>query len=98
GVVDCPDEYGHLFAVCDEFRCEVGVDRGHHCLAPNRFAHGHAPGSLSHFCLQRRTEVPPYTSTDSVQLANSSVFVGEEEISPGTFAAQARSRMLRMRS
>jgi len=41
---------------------------------------------LSHFCLQRRTEVPPYTSTDSVQLANSSVFVGEEEISPGTFA------------
>jgi hypothetical protein len=28
GVVDCPDEHGHRFAVCDEVRCEVGVDRG----------------------------------------------------------------------
>jgi hypothetical protein len=26
GVVDCPDEYGPLFAVHDDVRCEVGVD------------------------------------------------------------------------
>jgi hypothetical protein len=30
--------------------------------------------------------VPPCTSSDSVQLENTSLFVGEEEISPGTFA------------
>jgi hypothetical protein len=41
GVVDCPDEYGHLFAVCDELRREVGVDHGITLL------------SLSRSCLQR---------------------------------------------
>jgi hypothetical protein len=30
GVVDCPHEHGHLFAVDDEICCEVGVDHGHH--------------------------------------------------------------------
>jgi len=58
GVVDCPDEYGQLFAVCDEVRCEVGVDGGHHCLTSKQFAHKHAPGSLSDSRRQRRAEEP----------------------------------------
>lgn len=34
GIIDSP-----RFALHDELRCEVGVNRGHHCLAPSRSAH-----------------------------------------------------------
>jgi hypothetical protein len=74
GVVDCPDEHGHLFALHDEVRCEVGADHGHH-----------SPLGESLVC-KDPLKSRPYTSSDSVQCANSSVFVGEEAISPETFA------------
>src|SRR5262245_30056921 len=93
GVVACPDEYGQRFAVCDEIRCEVGVDRGHHCLAPKRFAHNHAPGCrVTLVCRGALKSRPaPHQTRFSSQTHRSSS--GRRKSRPGTFAGSIADLM-----
>src|SRR5262249_28269354 len=54
--------------------------------------HEHAPGSLSHSC-RGALKSRACSSSDSLQFANSSVFVEERKSGPGTFAGSVADLM-----